>query len=72
MKDLLLESTIIQGLVTLILVLAVTYISVTGGVVPDILSQALFTVIGFWFGTKSRQMTYTYARKQEQQNGPGI
>jgi len=67
-KELLLESTIIQGIVTLILVLAVAYLSVTGGVVPDILSQALFTVIGFWFGTKSRQMTYSYAHKEKQGN----
>ena len=53
MKELLLESTLIQGLVTLILVCVVAYINVTGGVVSDELIQALFTVIGFWFGSKT-------------------
>ena len=57
MKQALLESTIIQGMVTLILVCAVTYINVTGGTASDELVQALFTVIGFWFGAKTGQAT---------------
>jgi len=69
MKDLLLESTIIQGIVTLILVLATTYLSIIGSPIPAELSQALFAVIGFWFGSKTRQATSTYLTTKELRNG---
>lgn len=53
MKDALLESTIIQGTVTLILVITVAYMSVQGVEIPPLLNNALMAVIGFWFGSKA-------------------
>ena len=46
------ESIIVQSLLTLILWCAVVYLVVTGQPVPDILSIAATTVLGFWFGQK--------------------
>ena len=46
------ESIIVQSLLTLILWCAVVYMVVIGLPVPDILSIAATTVLGFWFGSK--------------------
>jgi hypothetical protein len=54
-KDALLDSTIIQGTVTLALVGSVIYLSVVGAAVPEVLVNSLMIVIGFWFGSKVTQ-----------------
>lgn len=69
MRELFLESTIIQGLVTLILVCAVVYLNVTGGQVSDELVQALFTVIGFWFGSKTNLASKQVSRLRSNKDG---
>lgn len=53
MKQAILESTVIQGLVTLVLVGVVGYLSVVGQPIPDLLTNALMIVLGFWFGSKT-------------------
>jgi hypothetical protein len=61
-KELLYESTIIQGVTTLMLVSVTVYLSIIGAPIPSELSQALFAVIGFWFGSKSQQMVVKRAQ----------
>ena len=46
------ESVIVQALLTLILWCAVVYMVVIGQPVPDILSIAATTVLGFYFGSR--------------------
>ena len=50
------ESIIVQSLLTLLLWCAVVYMVVIGLPVPDILSIAATTVLGFWFGQKLNLM----------------
>jgi hypothetical protein len=54
-KSALLESTIIQGTVTLILIASIVYLAVTGQTIPEVLVNAVMIVIGFWFGSKGLQ-----------------
>lgn len=50
--DLLRESVIIQGLLTVGLWSAILYMAVTGQPIPDILTGGGYAILGFWFGTK--------------------
>jgi hypothetical protein len=50
--DLLRESIIVQGLVTLCLIVTICILFATGKPVPDLLAQITLLVVGFWFGTK--------------------
>lgn len=50
------ESVIVQSLITLILVLGIVYMFVTGMPVPDQLLDILYLVLGFWFGAKTQKM----------------
>jgi len=52
--ELLKDSIIIQSLVTLILTVAITYMYVTGMMVPDTLVNLLMIVVGYWFGSKTQ------------------
>jgi len=54
--ELLKESVIIQSLVTLILVVVVSYMYVTGIPVPDTLVNLLMVIVGYWFGSKTQQV----------------
>jgi hypothetical protein len=72
MKELFLNSTIVQGLVTLVLVCTVAYLCVTGQEVPDILTQALFMVLGFWFGSKLTVASRTTQKERSNNNGQGL
>ncbi len=58
MKEALLQSTLIQGAVTLILVVTVAYVNVTGGTVSPEVVQTLSLAMGFWFGAKTTQAAY--------------
>lgn len=53
MKRALMESTIIQGTVTLVLVATVAYMSIKGIAIPELLNNSLMAIIGFWFGSKT-------------------
>ena len=46
------DSVIISGFISVVLVSAVVYLAVTGQPVPDVLTGALFTVVGFFFGSR--------------------
>jgi len=52
------ESVIVQALITLVLVIAVAYLSIAGREVPDLLSTSLMLVLGFYFGQKTQQQIY--------------
>lgn len=54
--QLLTESTIVQGVVTLGLVGAVIYLSCTGQEVPEPLKSLTALAVGFWFGQKAQQV----------------
>jgi len=62
--DLLMESVIIQGLVTLILVATVSYMFVVGMDVPDTLTSIIYVIIGFYFGSKTQQTIVRGQRKE--------
>jgi hypothetical protein len=53
--QLLKESVIIQGTVTLALVGAVVYLSCANQEVPDVLSAACTLALGYYFGSKAQQ-----------------
>jgi len=46
------QSIIIQGILTLGFSGVSLYLWATGQVVPDGLTQGLWAILGFWFGTK--------------------
>lgn len=48
------ESVIVQGTVTLIMVGTICYMYVNGLEVPDALTVAFGTILGFYFGSKSQ------------------
>ena len=48
------ESIIVQSIVTLLLVSAITYMYIVGQEVPSDLVNVSLLVLGFWFGTKTQ------------------
>lgn len=50
--DLVKESVILQGLVTVLLLSVACYLWATGQVVPEQLGNLLQLVVGFWLGSK--------------------
>ena len=56
------ESVIIQGTITLVMVVAVVYLAVTGQECPDVLSSSTALALGFYFGSKSEQIVNVRAR----------
>ncbi len=50
--SLLQESVIVQGVITVLVVGATVYLSVTGQPVPDNLKDITGLVVGFYFGSK--------------------
>lgn len=55
--DLLRESVIISGAISLALVVTSCYLWATGGAVPDELYYSLVMVLGFFFGGKAQKAT---------------
>ena len=53
--ELLEQSTIVSGLVTLSLVGCCIYLWCTQQPVPDLLATALMTILGFFFGAKMQK-----------------
>ena len=61
--ELLAESVIVQGTVTLMLVGGCIYLAVTGQEIPELLGSATMLALGFYFGTKTQQsLTHMKAR----------
>lgn len=50
--DLVKESVILQGIVTVLLLLSACYLWATGQEVPEQLGNLLQLVVGFWLGSK--------------------
>jgi len=46
------ESVILQAMITLVLILVLVYMMVSGKEIPDQLYQMTFLVLGFYFGGK--------------------
>jgi hypothetical protein len=57
--ELLQESVLVQGSVTLVLVVTLCFMFATGRPVPDTLIGFAMLVLGFWFGTKSQRAIVT-------------
>jgi len=53
--DLLKNSTITQGLVTLVLTGTVCYLAITGQPVPELVAYGFTAVLGYFFGVKTQQ-----------------
>jgi len=58
------KSVILQGIITVGFVGASLYLWLTGQPIPDALSQGLWVVLGFWFGTKTQSVIEANARSQ--------
>lgn len=50
--DLLRESVIVQGLITLTVIGTISYLAITGQPIPDILQSFGGLIVGFYFGSK--------------------
>lgn len=56
--ELLRESTIVQALITLMVVGAVVYMAVTNQTIPPFLTDVTSLVIGFYFGSKVQSLVH--------------
>lgn len=56
--ELLRESTIVQALITLMVVGAVVYMAVTNQTIPPFLTDVTSLVIGFYFGSKVQALVH--------------
>ena len=54
--DLLKESVIIQGTITLLLIITICYLAIANQPVPTFLQDTTALVIGFWFGAKVQNL----------------
>ena len=59
------ESVILQGLLTIGFGGVSLYLWATGKLVPDGLTQGLWAILGFWFGTKSAHAALKATIKRE-------
>ncbi len=53
--DLWKSSAIIQGSIALVSIGVIAYLYITKASVPDTLVSIVFTILGYYFGTKSQQ-----------------
>jgi len=58
--DLVAQSVIVQGLVTLSLVGACIYLAIVGQPIPELITNATMLALGFYFGSKSQQAIAAY------------
>jgi len=49
------ESVIVQGILTLGLWGTIIYMAICGIEIPEILAAGGYSILGFWFGTKSAE-----------------
>jgi uncharacterized membrane protein len=57
------QSVIVQGLVTLVFVITACVVMVQGKPVPELLQAALMLILGWYFGSKTQQVASVAARK---------
>jgi len=50
------ESVILQAVIALLLTAVICYLYIVGKEVPEALTQALFVILGFYFGAKSAEI----------------
>lgn len=62
--ELLEQSVLVQGLVTLLLVTACIYLAIAGKEIPELLSSATMLALGFYFGSKSQQTINAYLKRK--------
>lgn len=67
--ELIRESTVVQGTITIVVLLTVAYMAIMGQSVPDFLIQALMLVLGFYFGAKSQQQAMAIIRTVKEKGG---
>lgn len=65
--ELLRESTLIQALLTLILVGVICYMYIVQIDVPDVLINVLTIIIGFYFGSKSQAKVESFVARSKRQ-----
>lgn len=53
LKGMVVESVLVQSLVTLFLVVTVCYLSIVGEQLPSTLIEITLLVVGYWFGAKN-------------------
>jgi len=58
------ESIICQGVLTLAYAGVCLYLAVTGREIPEEISQGLWVILGFWFGTKVQHSVDVQAVKK--------
>jgi len=52
--SLLKESIIVQSIITLMMVSAITYLYLTGREVPETLYNLTYIIVGYWLGSKAQ------------------
>ena len=60
--SLLRESTILQAMLTIGLWGTIIYMAVCGLEIPEILTAGGYSILGFWFGTKSAEAVMRAAK----------
>ncbi len=53
--DLLAQSVIVQGIITVLIISTMCYIIIVGRAVPEILVTFAGLILGYWFGTKNQK-----------------
>ncbi len=53
--DLLAQSVIVQGTITVLIIVTMCYLFLTGQPVPEILVTFASLILGYWFGTKNQK-----------------
>lgn len=53
--ELLKQSTLLQAILTIVLLGVISYLIVIEHPVPDVLTNAFLLILGYYFGTKSQQ-----------------
>ena len=61
--DLLAQSVIVQGVVTIALVSACIYLSVIGQEIPEVLANSTMLALGFYFGSKTQMAINASVKK---------
>ena len=64
------QSVIVQGLVTLVFVVTACVIMAQGNAVPELLQAALMLILGWYFGSKTQQVAHVAARKVKDGRNP--
>ena len=53
--DLLRESSLVQALITLVIIATMCYMYINGMDIPETLTSVMLLIVGYYFGTKQQQ-----------------